>query len=170
MKTCFKCGDQKELTEFYGHSKMKDGTLNKCKDCAKRDSDRRHKALIETDASFVQSEKLRNRQKYYRLYKGVKPNDRSKGDENYFNKYPEKRLAAIASQRIDKPEGFHCHHWSYNEEHFKDVILLPRELHYRVHRFMSYDSKEKKYRTTENTLLATREMHEQYINVVKEIF
>ena len=37
MKKCFKCGVERPLTEFYKHPKMKDGRVNKCKECNKRD-------------------------------------------------------------------------------------------------------------------------------------
>ena len=36
-KTCFKCGFDKELSEFYSHPPSKDGLLGKCKDCTKAD-------------------------------------------------------------------------------------------------------------------------------------
>lgn len=43
-KTCFKCGETKSLDEFYPHPKMKDGTVNKCKPCTRRDV-RQNRAL-----------------------------------------------------------------------------------------------------------------------------
>ena len=37
-KTCFKCGIDQPLTEFYKHKAMADGHLNKCKTCTKKDT------------------------------------------------------------------------------------------------------------------------------------
>ena len=38
LKTCFKCGQEKERAAFYRHPMMADGLLGKCRECAIRDS------------------------------------------------------------------------------------------------------------------------------------
>lgn len=56
-KVCFKCGVENPLTEFYAHPQMKDGTVNKCKGCNKKDVSKNYRDRIE---QYVDYDKSRN--------------------------------------------------------------------------------------------------------------
>lgn len=78
IKTCFKCGAVRPLTDFYRHPAMADGHLNKCKACTKRDVSEHRAKNIE----------------HVRAY------DRARGNRQpasyraeYLRKYPERRKA-----------------------------------------------------------------------------
>ncbi len=116
------------------------------------------------DPGFVEKERSRGRDKYRRLYVGT-GKARPENNARWEARYPEKRIAAIrAYSNVDTPEGLENHHWSYLEEHWLDVLFLTKKQHKKAHRFMIYDQEQKMYRRTDdNTLLDTKERHENYI-------
>jgi len=168
-KKCFKCGQDKFLSDFYVHKQMGDGHLNKCIDCTKKDVKKRSDELL-LDPEFVNNERKRHRDKYYRLnYKDKhKPtcNDARIATNKYKEKYPEKYKAKCCNRNIKVEKGFNNHHWSYNKEHYKDVVHLEIKDHMKLHRFLIYDQERFMYRCAidlgtfkRGELLDTRKRH-----------
>ena len=163
MKNCFKCNEQKDLSNFYKHKQMLDGYLNKCIECTKKDVKNRYEILAQ-DVNFKDKERKRGRQKYHRLYVGT-----SKANKEtvlrWENKYPEKKKCSSLSSHLIKPfEGAEKHHWSYNIEHAKDVIWLTKKEHMKAHRFIIYDNERFMYRRFDtNILLDSKQSHEEFI-------
>lgn len=104
---------------------------------------------------------------YQKKYHSKNPKIKIKTEQKYNKKYPEKIKAKIKAQRnIDiKTKGNHRHHWSYNEEHYLDVIELSEKDHNTAHRFMIYDQERRMYRTLKGELLDTKEGHLLYISI-----
>ena len=118
MKICGKCKKEKPFNEFYKHAQMKGGFLSECKTCVKIRVNLRHHKLSE-DPEWVESERVRHREKYHRLgYKEAQKEWDKKRPWSKSQKY--KNLHR--SMKCEK--GFELHHWSYNDEHLEDVFKL----------------------------------------------
>ena len=109
MKQCFKCKRHLELFEFYKHSMMADGHLNKCKSCTKQDSENRRK-YKEQDINWVLSERKRHREKS-RKYRsdGKNVNKSNLQNKKWCEENPEKRKAHNAVKNALRSGKMHRH-------------------------------------------------------------
>ena len=137
MKICTKCKEEKELSGFSKDKRAKSGLQSQCKVCHKQ-------------------------------YIAENPEVKAKINKKYESKYPEKGKAkSKANNNLPSRDGYHRHHWSYNEEHWLDVIYVDASMHSYYHTHMEYDSAHMMYRIkATGELLDTRERHEAYLNIL----
>src|SRR5574343_1986618 len=96
VKACFKCGAVKPLTEFYAHPAMKDGTVNKCKECNKTDVRKNYRHNISHYKEYEASRnkephRVKARQDYALTERGVECGNKAK--RNYIHRNPIKQEA-----------------------------------------------------------------------------
>ena len=173
MKKCIRCGVEKIVSDFYKHKQMSSGYSGKCKECNRRATRDRVKELS-NNPEWVEKEKARHRDKYYRLgYKEKhKPTyeQKKRAIDRYKKRYPEKIKAKNLSGHIKSPiKGHEKHHWSYDAKHAKDIIFLTKKDHARAHRYLKYNQPEKLYYTIEGLKLDNRNDHENYISHVLKL-
>lgn len=177
MKHCIICKIEQPLEQYYKHAQMGDGHLNKCKTCCKAQAKEREEKLRQ-NPEWKETEKARHREKYYRLEYKEKhkrtPEQKKLIMKRYYEKYPEKesvkKIITSLRRKFKVEKGIELHHWSYNKNHWKDVILLSIKDHNFLHRFLNYDQNTLMYKTKEGELLDTKEKHINYYNYLKENF
>lgn len=136
MKTCFKCKEEKPISEFYAHKQMADGYLNKCKPCSRSDSRNNRKANIDKYREYDRKRGSRQTAEYLREY-------RAKNPEKY--KARSAVQNAIRDGRLEKPEKCSCcgeetrihgHHDDYSRP--LEVIWLCTLCHKQRHKELGW--------------------------------
>jgi hypothetical protein len=168
-KICIVCCETKEVTEYYKHSGMSDGRINKCKSCCKSQAILRSRKLSK-DPDWVVKERNRSREKYHRLnyiekQKIWNKKHQWKSDSKYkgLRKWYERRFGVLDPM-------IELHHWSYKDENMRDVILLTRSTHKKIHANIELVYSERCYKTKEGVLLDTKEKHEEFIKKIIKTF
>lgn len=86
MKTCITCKDSLDELNFYPHPKIKDKTINECKECVKRRVRRHQEKNKEHRRKYLKKYYKNNKEKLLE-YARIKDNKRRKEDLLYKIKY-----------------------------------------------------------------------------------
>lgn len=149
MKSCIKCNIPKPLDEYYKHPNTADGYFNKCKECCIK-----YQAEKVLTPDQMEAERKRHREKYTRL--GYKEKQKEWDKDKLW-----KSTSAYRNLRRDLkiPKGHQGHHWSYNDEHLRDVIILTIKQHREAHKDLVFDPTTKMFKNKRGDLLDTKEKH-----------
>jgi len=113
MKKCFKCNIKKDLTQFYKHPQMSDGTVNKCKECNKKDVRDNLYSKKEYYAKYDR-ERIRNNFNYIFLHRYSGMMARIKGSI--------KRNYSVVGKEICRKDEFIK--WCLSENNLKKFLKL----------------------------------------------
>jgi len=134
-KECFKCNAVKPLKDFYKHPKMADGHLNKCKDCAKDDSNKHREANLEKIRAYDR----RRGKLAHRIAKNTEVNRAWRAEDKRRQKAHYAVSKAIRNGRLHVLPCIRCgeikilaHHEDYDKP--LDVMWLCQPCHKQRHK------------------------------------
>lgn len=112
IKTCFKCGDEKPLLDFYRHPEMADGYLNKCKECTKSDVAANRNSNLDAVRAYDRRRGSRKTNADLRKYRFYNPEKNAA--HAAVARAKKKGYLAAAPCMICGREDVHAHHDNYN--------------------------------------------------------
>lgn len=152
-KTCFKCQEVKPLDDFYKHSRMADGHLNKCKECTKLDVNNQRAVNLDYyqqyDRQRFQSDPCRRAYQLEQMRAWAQQHQQNIREikRAWINRNPHKRYAqlalskAVRNSKIIKPYACQIcettgnlqgHHHDYTKP--LDVLWVCVTCHSTIHR------------------------------------
>lgn len=114
MKICFKCKEEKPLSDYYKHKQMADGHLGKCKQCTKDDSTKHRGENLEKIRAYDRGRGNRQDKDYHVNYKARFPK-KCKAQNTVGNAIREKKLFRKPCEVCGTSERIHAHHMDYDE-------------------------------------------------------
>ena len=169
-QVCKDCGKELPLDNFYRHSGANSVYRKECKACALIKMKQRI-ARLKLDPVWVEKRKKMYRERARgrtALRKGNTFEQRRRYRLNHNRLFPEQHSIRTFCKRLPKIPGMHNHHWSYREEHCRDIIRLPTLQHGLVHRFTIYDQEQRMYRRMDGSLIDSREAALSYYATLKD--
>lgn len=139
MKCCNRCFEIKSCAEFYRHSAMSDGLLNKCKQCAKSDVSKNYRKNRHHYADY-EKERFKNparkafhaqAQRDHRLNNPEKSRARSAINYHVRSGKIQKLPCKCGSEKVQ------AHHHDYLKP--LDVKWMCRSCHLKSHNKKAYD-------------------------------
>lgn len=120
LKTCFKCGEEKSISEFYSHNQMKDGRLGKCKTCTKRDVSARYSTpegrvkSVAYEQKRIKNPERKRKAGEYRNKLRLRNPIKAKAWNAVSNAIRDKRLVRLPCQVCGDPKS-QAHHPDYSK-------------------------------------------------------
>jgi hypothetical protein len=109
MKTCRKCGQEKQISDYYRHSQMLDGHLNICKECVKSRVNHHRSENIdrirEYDRQRGNLPHRVNARKAYQQTSGAKQAMRN-ARKRYEERYPDRIRESHNKSKANHPEKY----------------------------------------------------------------
>ena len=113
-KLCFKCSKVKCLSEFYAHKQMKDGHVNKCKQCNKVDVTKNRSSNIDHYREYDRNRGNRQSSEYRADYKAKYP-IKFKAHNIVNNSIRDGKLFKQPCEVCLSDELVHAHHDDYSK-------------------------------------------------------